>query len=65
MANATPCLTPGAIFHTRVGDRRISCTVDLPHALQLSADDAAVLETLVHNAMETVLAAYVGAGRAG
>ena len=58
MALETPCQTPGALFHTRIEDRSVEVKVDLPGALELSEDEAAILEANVHNAMELVLARY-------
>lgn len=58
MACRTVCQTPGAQFHTQVSPSSVSCTVDLPHELNLTEAQALVLETNIHNAMELVLARY-------
>ncbi len=58
MANATPCQTSGAIFHIAVNDKSVSCKVELPMELKLSEEQAEILETNIHNAMELVLAPY-------
>lgn len=58
MANKTPCQTNGAQYNTEVGDNKVSITVDIPFSLNLSEEDASTLETMMHNAMELVLAPY-------
>lgn len=58
MAIETPCQTPGTTFHTAI-DRRGSWTaVELPFDLNLSEDDAKVLEANIHNALELVFAPF-------
>ena len=50
------CLTPGAIFHTKIGAGSISVTVDLGEKkLELSEQEAAQLERNLHNAVELAL----------
>jgi hypothetical protein len=58
VAASTPCLTPGAQFHTHISPQRVTCTVDLPVPLGLDEEGAEVLEALIHNAMEIALAGY-------
>jgi hypothetical protein len=58
MANSTKCQTPGAIFHTKITTRQISLSVDLPEHLELSEEQAEMLEANLHNAAELVLAPY-------
>ena len=58
MANPTACQTPGAQFHTRISPAEVSCTVTLPRPLDLTEQQAAELDTNMHNAMELVLARY-------
>ena len=57
-ANSTKCLTPDARFHTEIGDRKISMEVDLPMDLNLNEKEAEILETVWHNATESVLRPY-------
>ena len=56
MANSTPCQTPGAQFHTKISPKKIECSVDLPMKLELTVEEAELLETKLHNALELVLA---------
>jgi len=58
MANKTPCLTSGATFHTAINERDISVKVDLPFKLEISEEEASILERLLHNQMEIVLRYY-------
>lgn len=61
MAEATPCQTPGAFFHTvihGVENTVVTVAVELPHNLNLTEDEAKLLETNIHNALELVLARY-------
>jgi hypothetical protein len=58
LAVPTRCQTPDAIFHITVGKRSVSAVVDLPHALDLTEEAAAILEANVHNALELALAPH-------
>lgn len=58
MANSTKCLTNGAIFHTKISKDTISAKVSLPFSLDIDSDEAAILETLIHNSLEVVLRPY-------
>ena len=58
MAHETKCLTSGAIFHTAINERDISVKVDLPFKLEISEEEASILERLLHNQMEIVLRYY-------
>lgn len=57
-ANKTICQTPDSKFHISVKGKSVSCKVDLPIELDLSEDEAKILETNIHNAMELVLSKY-------
>lgn len=57
-ANETPCQTPESVYNITVQDNEIKCSVRLPMDLELSEDEAKILETNVHNAMELVLSGY-------
>jgi len=57
-ANSTKCLTPGAKFHTNIKPRKISMEVDLPMDLDINEQEAEILETVWHNATESVLRPY-------
>lgn len=57
-ANQTKCLTPGAKFHTNIKPRKISMEVDLPMDLDINEQEAEILETVWHNATESVLRPY-------
>ena len=54
----TVCQTPDAVFHIEINDKKISVDIDLPMKLNLSEEDAKLLESNIHNAMELVLAPY-------
>jgi hypothetical protein len=58
MAIATPCQTSGAVFHTSVADNKVSVQIDIPFNLDLTEQEAALLEANIHNAMELVLAPH-------
>ena len=58
MAQETKCLTSGAIFHTAINERDISVKVDLPFKLEISDEEASILERLLHNQIELVLRYY-------
>lgn len=58
MANTTPCQTPDAQFHIHVSEDKIEASVDLPMKLELTEEEAKLLDTNIHNALELVLARY-------
>ena len=58
MALETKCLTSGAIFHISIQEQEISATVELPFKLEISEEEATLLEVLVHNQLELVLRTY-------
>lgn len=53
-----PCQTPGAVFHITVYGSQVAVSVDLPLKLELTEEEAAVLEANIHNAIELVLIPY-------
>jgi hypothetical protein len=58
MAIKTVCQTPGAVFHTSIKSKQVSCIIDLPKSLKLDKEQAELLDANIHNAMELVLAPY-------
>jgi len=58
MALETKCLTPDAIFSTNVGSKYISLRVAFPFELNISKEEAEILERLIHNQIEVVLRPY-------
>jgi hypothetical protein len=58
MAAKTKCLTRGAIFHISIQENEVSATVDLPFKLDITEDEAEILENLIHNQLELVLRVY-------
>lgn len=58
MATETPCQTSDAIYGISLTNRLVSCEVEIPFDLNLTADQAALLEANIHNALELVLAPY-------
>ena len=55
MALATKCLTNDAVFHTAINEREVSVKGELPFKLEISEEEAEMLEKLIHNQMELVL----------
>ena len=58
MANATKCLTDGAVFHTKIEEFTLDVKVYLPFRLDVDEEEAELLETLIHNQLELVLMPY-------
>ena len=58
VAQETKCLTSGAIFHTAINEWNLSVKVDLPFKLDISDEEASILERLLHNQIEVVLRYY-------
>jgi hypothetical protein len=56
-AKKTKCQTPGAFFTICISSSRVKCKVELPIKLNLTENEAKVLET-IHDAMEIILAQY-------
>lgn len=56
--NKTKCLTSGAVFNTKITEKNIEVSVEIPFNLNLSEKEAEILETLLHNSIETVLRPY-------
>jgi hypothetical protein len=54
----TKCQTPDAQFKIKITDDKVSVEVELPMKLDLTEDEAKLLESNIHNAMELVLATY-------
>ena len=54
----TECQTDGAIYQAEISEDTITMTVKLPFALDLDENEAKLLESNIHNAMELVLAPY-------
>jgi hypothetical protein len=59
------CLTPDAVYATYIGTERLSVTVDYGRELPIGEDDAGVLDSALHDALESALAPYFGAAPAG
>jgi serine/threonine protein phosphatase PrpC len=57
-ANATKCLTSGAVYKTNIQPKKLSMQVNLPMELDIDEEEASILETIWHNATETVLRPY-------
>ena len=56
MAVETKCMTPGANYYTHIQRSAIIVEVILPHALDLTEDEAVQLDLTIHNALELALA---------
>ncbi len=62
MALKTKCLTPDAKFSSYITDRVVSAAVHLPFELDINAEEAELLEKLIHNQLELVLRSYFNTG---
>jgi len=58
MAQKTKCLTPECIFSTRISPKEISVIVTLPEEINISKEEAILLEKLLHNQVEICLRPY-------
>ena len=58
MAIETECLTPDTDYHISICDDSVMIHIELPFPFNLSEEEAALLETLLHNQVELVLAPY-------
>jgi hypothetical protein len=58
MANKTKCLTPGTRFYTKITTKSISIYISFPTHIDINKKEATILETLLHNSIETVLRPY-------
>jgi len=58
MAAETKCLTNGAIYNTEITSQRVSVSVELPFKLEISEEEAKLLDALIHNQLELVLRPY-------
>jgi hypothetical protein len=54
----TECQTPDAQFNIEINDNKVSVQVDLPMKLDITEEEAKLLESNIHNVMELVLAPY-------
>lgn len=54
----TECQTPDAQFNIEISTDKVSVEVELPMELDLTEEEAKLLESNIHNAMELVLAPY-------
>ena len=63
VALETKCLTSGAIFHSKVWEGSVSVSVELPFKLDISEEEAELIERLMHNQLELVLRPYFNEAR--
>jgi hypothetical protein len=54
----TECQTPEANYNIEINDTKVSVEVELPMKLDLTEEEAKLLESNIHNVMELVLAPY-------
>lgn len=54
----TDCQTEGATYQTDISKDNISVNIKIPFELQLDKDEAKLLESNLHNALELVLKPY-------
>ena len=58
MSLETKCLTPGANFSSYISTNTVGGFIHLPFELELSEDEAEVLDKLIHNQLELILRSY-------
>jgi hypothetical protein len=62
MALETPCQTPDAIYKTQMynilGQFMLNIGIEFPFPLNLTEEQAEILEKNIHNALELVLAPH-------
>lgn len=58
MANKTKCLTSGCVYKTLISKKSVSISVEFPHEIKFSKEESKILETIMHNAIETCLRPY-------
>ena len=63
MALETQCLTSGAYFTTAVNENSVSVKVDLPFTLNVTEEEAELIERLMHNQLELILRPYFNESR--
>jgi len=54
----TECQTPEAVYNIEINNKSVSVEVELPMELDISEDEAKLLESNIHNMMELVLSKY-------
>lgn len=54
----TECQTPEANYNIEINKKSVSVEVELPIELDLSEDEAKILEANIHNMMEVILSKY-------
>lgn len=54
----TPCQTPDANYNIEIGGNAINCQIELPFDLDIDEEEAKILESNIHNAMEMILSKY-------
>lgn len=58
MAIESDCLTPGAIYKIHVSEDQLLIEVDFGKSMDLSEEEASLLEILTHNQLELVLSKF-------
>ena len=58
MAIESKCLTPEAVYHTHLNPERLLVQVDFGQTLELSEEEASLLEILIHNQLELALSKF-------
>jgi hypothetical protein len=54
----TECQTPGTQYQIDISDKAISVNIELPMKLDIDEEEAKLLESNLHNAIEIVLSKY-------
>jgi hypothetical protein len=54
----TPCQTPETQYSISIENNKIQVNIDLPMNLDLTEDEAKILEANIHNVMELTLSKY-------
>lgn len=58
MAIETKCQTDGAVYNIEISSSEINISVKVPFELELTEDEAKLLESNIHNVLELVLSKY-------
>lgn len=54
----TECQTKNAVYNTKITDKEVNITIEIPFELKLNEKEAKLLEDNLHNVIELVLKPY-------
>ena len=58
MAIESECLTPGAVYKMHLSEDQLLVQVEFGSGMDLSEEEASLLEILIHNQLELVLSKF-------